>query len=482
MSSMPGSDSLLNNLLSAPRNSGDQELAVRYAPVLQFDAHEPFTPLAAGYTIFRADAPSPSFPRHIRLAPPDRPPAALAIEYAIWWDWDIEHLYELEHVWIYVDTAGQIVRCEASWHGGYHEIADQAATPMIDGRALIYSEPGKHAFAPTPDWFKSRWANVKRQSSFEMAGRGGVWVTPLFEQQLRRLRTPRNNTLVRTHLQRHAFRPDWNFSQAYRFDRSNLVPWSELHEWIPRRVAWWLDNLNRDTPLSQYRFLSIGHRGASAHAPGNSLAAIRKAAELGADAVEIDLRMTADDQPVIVHDPFLVDPQGNRLPIGASSLAQLRTVDLGNGERIPTLDEVIALCRDERLGMYIEVKTSSAIPALVTAHHQYGLENWAVIASFRPDWLAEIKAWAPSLPTSILFNSVHVDASALAHSVRADYVHPCWERFPAPGDLLTPEWMSAVRQADLGVICWHEERPAEIAKLRQAGVDGICSDAPELLV
>ena len=81
--------------------------------MLLFDACEPFLPLAAGYTLFRQSGPSPSFRQGfaVDLAPPGHPPARLAIEYAIWWDWDIGHLYELEHVWVYVDEGGRVVRC-----------------------------------------------------------------------------------------------------------------------------------------------------------------------------------------------------------------------------------------------------------------------------------------------------------------------------------------------------------------------------------
>jgi glycerophosphoryl diester phosphodiesterase len=84
--------------------------------------------------------------------------------------------------------------------------------------------------------------------------------------------------------------------------------------------------------------------------------------------------------------------------------------------------------------------------------------------------------------TSILFGSPHVDAVHLARSIGATYVHPCWERHPDPSALLTPKWIARVREAGLGIICWHEERPEQIAALRQTGVDGICSDAPELLL
>ena len=117
--------------------------------------------------------------------------------------------------------------------------------------------------------------------------------------------------------------------------------------------------------------------------------------------------------------------------------------------------------------------------ALLAAHD--GAE-FTIVGAFRPDWLADVRALAPELRTSVLFSSPGVDAVALAASCGASYVHPCWERRgERPDELLTPEWIAQVRGAELGIICWHEERPEVIAGLKRRGVDGICSDRPELL-
>jgi hypothetical protein len=78
-------DPLHDALLAASADPETRALAARYAPIILFDQREPFLPLAAGYTLFTADAPSPSFPREITLGATDRPPAQLVIEYAIWW-------------------------------------------------------------------------------------------------------------------------------------------------------------------------------------------------------------------------------------------------------------------------------------------------------------------------------------------------------------------------------------------------------------
>jgi glycerophosphoryl diester phosphodiesterase len=208
----------------------------------------------------------------------------------------------------------------------------------------------------------------------------------------------------------------------------------------------------------------------------------RKAAELGADMVELDVQRTADGQPAVVHDAALRDGQGRLWPVQRSTMAQLRQIDLGDGQRVPSLSEALQVCADEQLGAYIEVKDGAVVPDMVRVLRDDGWFDRCLIGSFRPDWLAEVKALAPETTTSVLFGSIHVDPVALAKSVDATYVHPCWERLAHPSEQLTPDWIARVRSAGLGIVIWHEERPDEIAALRQLGVDAICSDAPELLL
>jgi glycerophosphoryl diester phosphodiesterase len=229
-------------------------------------------------------------------------------------------------------------------------------------------------------------------------------------------------------------------------------------------------------------FLRIAHRGASAHAPENTLAAIVKAAELGADMVEVDLQASADGHLVVLHDPDLSRTTNGSGSVYAHRLATLQQLDAGAGERIPTAAEVIACCGEHGLGIYFELKIGFAADAIVPLIQHGGLYDGVIVASFRPDWLADVRALDARIATSVLFDSVHVDAVALARAAGARYVHPCWEhQAPEPHRLLTPEWLAAVRAAGLGIVSWHEERPSEIAALRRLGVDAICSNAPELL-
>jgi glycerophosphoryl diester phosphodiesterase len=468
-------DTLLDALRASTRDPDDHALAARYAPVIRFDAHEPFLPLAAGYTVFRADGPSPSFPRNVTLRPHDGPPAALAIEYAIWWDWDIGHLYELEHIWVYLDAAGALIHAEASWHGGFSSMRDRGAIACEGERALVYSEPGKHAFAPDPAWYARATAPHSRAVTRELAGMGGLLVNDVLRGRVRH--TPLADTLARSELARHAFTPALDWSQRFAFEPEQLVAWPALDDWIPRRVAWWLERLERELPAEHYRFLRIGHRGAAGHAPDNSLAGIAAAARLGADMVENDARLTRDGVPVASHDAHVRDSAGRERPIGDLTLDELR-----ESFAVPTLDEVIAACRDARLRLYLELKEGAVVGPVAERLRTDSLGGHAIIASFRPDWLADVRALAPEAVMSVLFSSPNIEPVALAASCGARYVHPCWEgRSARPDELLTAAWMAGVRDAGLGIITWHVERPEVIAGLRQRGVDGICSDRPELL-
>ncbi len=457
--------------------AADHQLAARYAPILQFDALEPFLPSIVGYTIFRESQPSASFPRQIELGASE---TAVCIEYAIWWDWDIQHLYELEHVWVYLDGNGRVVHAEASWHGGYHDMTVDGVLPMTGEHLTLFAESGKHAFAPSRSWLE-KCANTTQKACTRYAGVGGVWITPLFEDIIQ-TKAPLADRLVHTYLERLAFEPSLNFDQTFAISSEMLIPWAALFDWIPQRVAWWVAELERTILPAQRRVLRIAHRGASLAAPPSSAAAIVKAAVLGADMVELDVQMCADGVPVISHPADIRGLGQGIFSLTELTLSEVKAIDLGDGETILTLDEAIACCQEYGLGLYLELKGNWVVKPVVEAIQKGNLYRQIMVGSFRPDWVADVKTLDADIVTSILFSSTTMDAVAVAQAVGATFVHPCWERQAAePHKLLTPEWIERVRKAGLGIICWHEERPSEIAALQQLGVDGICSDAPDLL-
>lgn len=256
-----------------PPSRAELALAARYAPIILFDQQEPFLPSFVGYTIFRADADSRSFPRRVTLRPqfpqiatadaraiadlfPDRQlprvpdlAAAFVIEYAIWWDWDIQHLYELEHAWSYVGADGQLLYAEGSWHGSYFPMLWQDATPHEGDRPILYSQPGKHAFVPDPYLFTGSVLEREtlRRTCLVKAGTGGVLLKEdLFTGKI--TKDSIRDTLANAYLKARAFDPSFAFTRRFSFAEEMFVPWPALYEWIPRRI----DRVLRD--LGEWRF------------------------------------------------------------------------------------------------------------------------------------------------------------------------------------------------------------------------------------
>ena len=447
------------------RPDPDWELAARHVPVLLFDRQEPFLPLAAGYTIFRRNARSHSAHRSIQLDRKGLPRADTIIEYAIWWDFDIGHLYELEHIWLHLDAHGEPVYAEGSRHGRYHSMLIHGELPVADGRLTLFSEAGKHGFAPARSWLE-RLAPVTRKLCTSHAGLEGVLITWLFRGIIR-AKTPEADRLVHTYLERQAFEPTLEFGRRYALPPEALVPWPALFEWIPQRVAWWVSRLRQTIPHSQQRFFRIAQGAASE----NTRAAIVMAATLGADIVKLHVQPGAGGRARVIHR--LQEASGGPAPREPQPPAP------GRGRAALTLEEAIACCRQHHLGLYLELEDEAIIQPVVELLRRRRLYERAGICSSQPAWLVRVKALDHRILTALLVNSPTLNAIALAQAVGANYIHLTWDdRSPGLDPGLTAEWIERVRAAGLGLICGPEGHLSDLAQLRRLGVDGIASGRP----
>lgn len=207
------------------------ELAREFAPVLLFDRREPFLPSAVGVSVIDETSQSPSCRHRITLDYG----SGRAIEYAVWWDWDIQHLYELEHVWVYLDRDQNVVKIEASAHGFFHnQLADDGTLPIRNGRPILYSEPGKHGFFCRLEEIKVHMDRV-RQSCGERAGSMNILIQPEFRAALASLK-PFDHFVVRRYLSEMAFKPSFEFSRQFDLREARFMPWPWLNASIPDRV------------------------------------------------------------------------------------------------------------------------------------------------------------------------------------------------------------------------------------------------------
>ena len=462
-------DKQLEDLLrKAPGDSLDRDVAAEYAPVLYLDENEPFLPIVAGYTVFHQDGQSPSFRRVVRLKEPGMPEASLAIEYTIWWDWDIGHLYELEHVWVFVDSKGNVARVDASWHGRYHTAIGKAIPRNKDGKVALFSQPGKHAMAFSQEEFQHIRAYGDAVCR-NLAGNGGVLETRLFQGKLPK--HPLADQLARTYLKDKAFQPSWKFTRPYIMSREMLVPWSLLKNWIPGRVALWISTLEKAFPPEKRKVMCIAYKGASE----STLAAFNRAVNMGADMVELDVRLNKDGK-LMIHDVSL-EHLLERLTKG-TGVVKVHSEE----ELLAYLEEVFPWAKARIMGLYVKIKDPGADKVVANLVQRCRLQHHVIVGSFDRELVAGTKAAAPDVYTSILFRDLDVDPVSLAREVHADFVHPCWEwTGERPDRYLTPEWIKRVHKANLGVITWHEERPNVITALKKLGVQGICSNRPDLV-
>jgi glycerophosphoryl diester phosphodiesterase len=245
------------------------------------------------------------------------------------------------------------------------------------------------------------------------------------------------------------------------------------------------NRMEKNTMNSPRHCLNVAHRGASAYEPENTLRAFRRAIELGADMSELDAHLSKDGHVMIMHNATVEKTTNGRGAIREMTLAELKRLDAGKGEQIPTLPEVIELVRGKN-GLYIELKGEGTPPAVVRIVREQNFTDrrQVIVGSFLAPLVREVKELAPEIATSLLVGPVFPadQLIAMTRSVNADYVHLCWEnRHPTPHKLLTPELLSALRAARLGIVLWHEERPSELAVLRTMDVDAICTNTPDQL-
>lgn len=234
-------------------STADIALARRLAPVIRFGDNEPFLPSRAGISVLTEPGRSPSSSLEITF----EPDIAKVVEYAIWWDWDIQHLYELEHIWLKLDSNDQVVGVEASAHGGIFPMTlSDGALPLEEGRVTLFSAPGKHAFSATPEG-QLPAAEITALSCQELAGRGTILVNDMFRDALAGL-AAEDHRAVKRYLQGRAFLPSFQFNQRFDLSTVEFSSWADLAAWIPGRVRAVLAEVRAQQPLLKAVFLDSG--------------------------------------------------------------------------------------------------------------------------------------------------------------------------------------------------------------------------------
>ena len=218
---------------------------------------------------------------------------------------------------------------------------------------------------------------------------------------------------------------------------------------------------------------TVGHRGASALAPENTLLAVEVAIVHGLDIAEVDVHLSRDGRLIVHHDPDVV-VEGRSIAIGDLTAAELGTVAKGQGQVVPTLEEVFAVAAG-RIGLYVECKgqgTGAALGASVRG--RAGLPE-LIAGSFSPELVGEVRRAAPGVPRSVLFGPTPVAVIIeTCRSLDARYAHPCARP-------ILEDDVRRLHAAGLQVMTPHTNDPAEAERFVRLGVDLVASDDPRIL-
>lgn len=232
------------------------------------------------------------------------------------------------------------------------------------------------------------------------------------------------------------------------------------------------------TVSSDKRLICFAHRGASGHAPENTLAAFEKAVDLGADWIELDV-YAIEGELIVFHDDRLERTTNGTGEVMQRSLDYLRGLDAGHGEKIPFLSEVLSAVGG-RIKINIELKgPGTALPVVSLINHYVETRDWRyeqfLISSFDRDQVAAAGAACPQLSLALNVDESLPDYSSIASSLGLVSIH-----IHLP--LLSSTTVRKIHQAGCRVSVFTANTDEEIARVKAAGADGVFTNFPERVV
>lgn len=216
--------------------------------------------------------------------------------------------------------------------------------------------------------------------------------------------------------------------------------------------------------------LKIGHRGAKGYEAENTLASFRKAIDMQADGIELDVHLSADTELVVIHDETI-----DRTTTGTGFVKNYSAAELKEYQ-IPTLSGVFDLV-DKKCRINVELKGKGTAKAVVTLIEQYVREkNWQydqfIISSFEWDFLEEVDTLNPNIPIGVLTETDIDSAITFAKKINAKAIHPDFT-------LLTKENTAAMQKLGFQVFPWTVNEWDDIQKIKKYNVNGIITDFPD---
>jgi glycerophosphoryl diester phosphodiesterase len=218
----------------------------------------------------------------------------------------------------------------------------------------------------------------------------------------------------------------------------------------------------------------MGHRGAPADEPENTLRSFRRALAVGVAAVELDVQLTRDGRLAVIHDETLDRTTNGKGRVHDFTLAELKRLDAGRGEPIPSLEEVLDLVQG-KAHLVVELKQPEAAPALLRFFQDRHAFASATVISFWHPAVKALKEAEPRLNTGVLMVGCPADPLGLAHAANADalVLHYAY---------VTPELVAAAQNHGLLVYVWNIDDANTLTPYLAMNLDGIGSNRPAVLI
>ncbi len=218
--------------------------------------------------------------------------------------------------------------------------------------------------------------------------------------------------------------------------------------------------------------LKIGHRGARAYEPENTLRSFKRAMELGANAVELDVRRTKDDEIVVIHDAEVDRTTDGSGLVSELTLEEIKQFVTEKGEKIPTLEEALEFL-GKRVKILVELKETGLEENVLDLIHEKGLIENVIIISFHEEALRNVRALNDDVATGLIYVR-HKNPVEAALKLKAEYLLPLY-RFTHSANV------RKAHEEGLKVIVWTINKEEEVAEYMKKSVDGITSDRPDIL-
>ena len=221
------------------------------------------------------------------------------------------------------------------------------------------------------------------------------------------------------------------------------------------------------------KVLVIAHRGASGYEPENTLRSVEKALELGADMVEVDVHVSRDGYIVVIHDARLERTTNGKGYVKDLTLEELKKLDAGLGEQIPTLEEVIQLVKG-KARLVVEIKVPGTEKRVLQEIKENRLEDEALITSFYHPVIRRVKELNPNVQAGVIIASRPVKPAQLAIDAKANALFPKYT-------FVDQQMVLVAHKNNLVVYPWTVDTLSEINPLIKMGVDGIVTNKPGIL-